>query len=508
MKYFFLIVLLLNSLASFAIDSIVSSHLSIDKLSQKDKIEVCMRSPLFTFVGNADEVFSALLPGSIPSGGSKVKKVDLLDIVNFQIEQLKESLFENDCSETIKSQMLKGSSPPQALFLAISDGPQIGDSQIQTFFYKVNTEGQWQLENNLSPRNWEMSNQKLLPASDKKFELHLPTQIENIIKKFADQKNNTYDQFFYFFKAHGTKFASKEFENNLLTHMSQKLPEEVEMNHAFMFDSQGPDENKQYSSELFLPYWMPLSGCRALSQNSAITPKYLSEHPGFCKCKEILNESSKPLYNFESCFQGGDNDDFIFGFDFNSNLGTSKSLFYRSFQPVSLEGNISISEADGIKQIGGAVSYNMTLPKVKGVETWSLPYGQYPTLILLDSCKGSPEVFNIIAPHNTKNSWKDRIVTITSENLVSDNVMSYWALNSSQYVLLSHMAAQEEEIANQEVKFQQIQDIKYHLSVEGLIDLKWVEKYWNDSDPGSLNNLKLKSLSNDNEYRYFKLMVH
>ena len=469
-----------------------------------------MRSPFFIFIGNADEIFAPLLPGSIPAGPKRNVKVGLIDIVNFQIEQIHDSLFENDCSEVMKEKIAEGSKPPTSIFLAISDGEGKKDSRIQAFYYTANADGEWEREQNLFPRDWQLTGDEFNPSSGNPFELHLPTQVEKIVDFFANNQGREYDQYFYFFKTHGTKFASKTFHNNLLTHMSQKLPADVKSNHSFMFDANGPEKNKSYTSELYSPYWMPLSGCRALSEDSVISKQYLQQNPGFCQCKKILLASNKPLKNFSSCAAQKLNDDFIFGFDFNKNLGASKSLFYRSFTPLNGDGQISKDQADGIKQVGGAVSYDMALPKVKGVETWSLPFGKYPTLIILDSCKGDPAVANIIKAHDTQKTWRDRIITITSENLVSNNIMNYSSLSASQYVMLANIyAMQSDDLASLS---QELNDeayyIRSHLSHQGLIDLKWVSENWKDGKSESIDTLKIDSLNNNNKYRYFHLNVH
>ena len=246
-------------------------------------------------------------------------------------------------------------------------------------------------------------------ANGEPFELHLPTQVESIVKHFKGLvPQHSFDQFVYLFKAHGSTFASAKFDYDLLTLMGQSLPSHIKANHVFLFDPHGPDKNKPYASELYLPYWTKFTGCRILSKNVRVDSKYLALNPAACSCRDLLEKRNKPIGTFELAPEGiGADSSWPFGENFIFDLGTSKSLFYRSFEPINGRAP-SVKIPEGVHQVGGAVSYDMTSPPVKGIEQWSLPFGKYPTLIVLDSCKGHPDVFRLIEAHDTKGVWRDK----------------------------------------------------------------------------------------------------
>lgn len=493
-------------------DDVVRGILQISKLSVAHQRDVCLRHPMIVFVGNADEIVVTSVAGSIPSSPTKPPPVTLDDLVKLQAGIMPGSLLDTMCDDVIAAAVADGMKAPEALFLAITDGPGETDSHIETTHYTWNPGGKrWAIT---AKQSWQPSAGSFSPSTGVAFELHLPTQVEDTIRSF---KNIFYglglDEMIYTTKSHGMEFASAAFSNDLVGIMSRTLPEGVKLNHSFLFDPHGPELGKEYSAGLFLPYWMPTDGCVALSVDSRITPDFMNSHRGFCTCKDILLAAKRPLKNFATCNEPVFDDDDIFNPFSTSALGSAKSTMFRSYDAAP-SWPVTTIAPNGVTQFASAVSYDMSEPKVPGISEWQLPYGAYPTLILLDSCRGSPDVANLIERHDTARSPRDRIVTLTSSNLVSDNITTYAALTLHQYVLLAQLPTWVDEASLEEdrsIVQKMHDDLIYHLNSEGLVDLDWVAKRVDairaEGGVPDIDLLKRQSLENDNAYRYFQLNV-
>ena len=511
--------ILLSPASLRAQDSTMSRLLQLDGLGEDHQRDILERSPMFVFVGCDDSIFSGTEPGSLKLITQKQASVTLHQIIQFQIKQLRAALSDYSMTRETVFQMKKRGLPmPQMLFLAISDGGGQGDSRIETFHFTWNEDGTF-ADVSRHTNSWQPSpTGGFVESTGESFELHLPTQVESIVRHFKDiVPDHSFDQFVYLFKAHGSKFASTKFDYDLLTLMGQQIPNHVTKNHVFLFDSHGPDASQEYSADLFLPYWTRFTGCRVLSQNPRVDQNFLAATPSACSCKSLLQERNKPVGTFSAVPEASEQsfEDLIFGDSFIFDLGSSKCLFYRSFEPIKGRAP-TVKIPEGVRRVAGAVSYDMTDPPVRGLEKWALPYGKFPTLIVLDSCKGNPAVFRLIENHDTNGSWRDKIATITSSDLVSTNVWNYGALNASQYLLLADLAAWQADVQTPKEDRSSIEtklnEIEHHLTQEGLIDLNWITKCIDEEnrrgDQPFFEQLKQSPEQNPNRYRFFNLNAH
>jgi hypothetical protein len=520
--------------SALQMDQNVSAQLDLLNFGPQLQLDVCLRTPMFVFVGDADEAYAGQLPGSIATAGRAPARIDLHDIVEFQVESLRNSLAESECGFVIETVRANGHLiNPKASLVVITDGPQYGDSSIEVTHYGWNDENQWgpmpQYDTGrVGFDRWQIdaNNQLALAEPHAQFEIHLPTQTEAVVRYFKDHSEDfSYDQFLYMFKAHGMRYASAAFDNDLVTEMAQMMPGGLTQNHAFLFDPHGPIEGKVYGAELYKPYWMPLDGCLALTSDARITPEFLAQNTGFCVCANTLRQNQRDLGAFAQCGQiTGQSDDY-FGDDiFNrGGLGGGKSLLYRSYEPIDPQAPVSVSNPNGINQIAAAVSYDMSEPAVEGISRWSLPAGKYPTLILLDSCYGSPLVGNLIEPAvGLRPDGAPRtnyVTTVTSNIQVANNITTYGALTASKYQLLAllpvwsklGLAGDDEALAD--IIWRSTVRLQLYLSHEGLIDLKWVEQTLAEEraeglDPSLESVMRRATVESNNPYRYFSLDVY
>lgn len=142
------------------------------------------------------------------------------------------------------------------LLVKVLDGPGMGDSQVTTTLYQWQS-GRWQPTTN----DWQLSNDRLQPASGGPWELYLPKQLNQVVLEAlhlfpGPNSLASYDNHVYFFKTHGGLLpAAGRRRSPLLS----DLPAEGQP--VLLFDGH-PKQALADQEALRSPFWGKFHACR------------------------------------------------------------------------------------------------------------------------------------------------------------------------------------------------------------------------------------------------------
>ena len=255
-----------------------SKNLDFNVLSKKHRAEICSRSPIVFFVGNAEHPLM-----SKPNRPSSFESSDKLNAV---IVEAKKNLTHAMSRKPYGCESADGSDS-RALLVFITDGPYKNDSEIETVWFKtdvaharkstkttemIKTNDVYSLawvKDSASSNKWTYNSGQLTVQKTKaNFELHLPTDLEKIVNFFVEQKpkdkpRHSFDQTIYMFKSHGGKFYKDgialgwdKFFNAVNGDYEKK-----NAYHAFLFDRNASDVTKP-ASGLNIPLMKTAAACK------------------------------------------------------------------------------------------------------------------------------------------------------------------------------------------------------------------------------------------------------
>lgn len=261
-------------------DSNHTSTLDFRRFESSRIRDICSRSPIFFFVGNAEHPLVTKANRTESFAGS-----GLSGIINTAKKQLRQSLLSKpyECEFSDRNDS-------RALAVFITDGPYSNDSEIEAIWFKTDISvaqkvdkgkirssaklgyqysAAW-VEDRKSSGSWVYKDGKLSKQgkNSTRFELHLPTDLEGIVKFFMDQKpedkpSHVFDQTIYMFKSHGSKFYYDgndidlaQFYRSVNGTLDQK-----KMYHSFLFDRTAAN-GADATSGLIVPTMKAAGGCK------------------------------------------------------------------------------------------------------------------------------------------------------------------------------------------------------------------------------------------------------
>jgi hypothetical protein len=339
-------------------DDNVNKIMELSKLSTEQLKSICSKNTLIVFVGNAERPFSEknqTVQFAAATGG----KDNLESIVKNMAEQVRGSMRNNEDCKKFSSEFSVSKAAdqgaqkkiPQSLVVTIIDGPGPMDSQIVSFWLswdpyakwgvtnfqdkvqtKIDSKGNNSIEVNLKPTFWSLSEiDRTLKKSESPvgFEIHLPTELGNVVAFFKNQKppkpftskewerpamwqaratppvddTFNFDQSLYIFKSHGGRILPANHKPQVSDlAMTVKEQEETKQSssHMFLFDPNAP-LGKVLSANVFSPYWFPLNGCKQLAEKQDLAAKF-AERVDLCKrCLPLLAKEKVNLGSFSGC---------------------------------------------------------------------------------------------------------------------------------------------------------------------------------------------------------------
>jgi hypothetical protein len=481
-------------------DPQVADMLAISQLSREEVIEICKRSVMFMFVGNAEDVAASTLPNSKPQPEPKDEQVDLREVMRHEFDELSAALSTTQCGTYARR--VKGDLGP-VLLATVYDGPEQDDSRIETHWYRWTDEGRkWTRE---KAQFWKISPRGKLEAAkaDEKFELHLPTMISNVAAQLASMHAPGFDQTMYFFKSHGGRLLTAK-ENNepigpSLRHLL-KTDAETKVwtdtaKHLFLFDPHGPNKDKKTTTEpeVYSAYWLKDNACSLLGQ---LEQERLSASEACGTCAEALKKQGKPLGKFSACKppllasntlnstgsgdstlnstgsgdstlnstgsgdstlnSTGSGDSTLnstgSGDSTLNSTGSGDSTLsavgeglqtlgggkgFLHLGMPTIKKTSSLDSPDGGRRIASAVSYDMGDMKIAGVEPLRLPAGKNPRAPTLLILDSCFGDAGIGAAVKTKDGANAPVVVVSNPSPMLANVFNYGALNLTKYVAFS-----------------------------------------------------------------------
>ena len=434
--------------------------------AQRDGI--CGKRPIFIYIGNGERA-------TVDIKGAQGRTNELERQIAKDVEDLKKGLGRMTIFCTTKFSALDGKIP-RAMLLTVTDGAGFKDSSIKAVWFTFDgsaaqkagsgdivngyTNG-WKTSDTTS---WKISESGTLVENpgDVPTEIHLPTQIESIVRNALKMKPKghpdfEFDQTFYFIKSHGGRFSAEKTDPGiagLFRQLSSKSTPTYE-GHSFLFDPNGPSGEKKVA-DLF-GFGIPNeAGCKKFAELDAKIAVPSASICGVCK-KHVATLAGKgPL---EQCTKGpapgiepatpikldpyandtldpyandtlnpyrsGTLDPFA-----NDTLGAGKSGFLNKM-PSTDVWPIVFQLASGVQYSGGSL--------IAGLNHISLPVrgsGDNPPFVVLDSCWGSPDIAKTAFKYDRATTLGDSIVVAINQNPMGVSSINYGAFNAFQYLAL------------------------------------------------------------------------
>jgi hypothetical protein len=265
-----------------------AENLNFETLRFQHREEICSRSPVLFFIGNAEHPLVAKSNWQ-PSWERAAKKLNKL------IEEAKIDLT-NSMAKKPFSCETADKNDSRALLVFITDGPNRNDSEIETVWFKTDIDfarktikkpeidkqgGLYTLawvKDTESSGYWSYSNGEFTKSSIKtSFELHLPTDLEKVVNFFVGQKpkdkpKHTFDQTIYMFKSHGSKFFKDDVAlgwDKFYKAVNGEYEKEKSY-HTFLFDGNASDRS-QRDTGLHIPFMKTDAACREFVSKVAST---------------------------------------------------------------------------------------------------------------------------------------------------------------------------------------------------------------------------------------------
>jgi hypothetical protein len=314
-------------------DKEVSKILDFNTLAPARQREICTRSPLIVFVGNAERVFTGTLGNSPRLPRDSASTPDLYKVVQDASSALFRNMANNgDCTSLYK----QGLPIPHALLVSILDGPYSVDSTIQSAWFTAGPKGTWgplfEADGRTWIRPWTIRPDGAIQphTTGTAWEMHLPTQLSSVVNFFLrmkpparpealvkeaarngvalgpDREKFAFDQTIYMVKSHGGRFVTTMTPPSLRDStlpLAEQVRRESSAGHVFLFDSFGPRGDVR-TSALFSSYWLPSQGCQLIARDRSTPRENILQNPGLClKCTQQLQADKADLGNFTGCVE-------------------------------------------------------------------------------------------------------------------------------------------------------------------------------------------------------------
>jgi hypothetical protein len=469
-------------------DQTISDKLDVLDLSRTAIEKICTTNPIFIFVGNNERTF-AETTRKITFGSTT-----LASAIQKSVEWLENAL-EHMPIECDLAMPRDDEKKISAMLLVITDGPSRNDTRIFTRWYDFDrSRDRLRPGKKLYSSKWGSHDRKYytisadgkLEPSDKKeplTEIHLPTQLESVVKQAMDFKapknpNFKFDQTIYLIKSHGGRFVSARKAPTMDSYFQLVNGKgEGKYSHAFLFDGNGPKVGT-LTSEIYYPFIKKERACKAidkLTSDSAPSRKICSAcepyidtgSKGFlatkCNAQTVaskdksgggtlspeMNDTLSPEMNDTLSPEMNDtlspemNDTLspemndTLSPEMNDTLSAGKSSLF-SVKPADY------AEWDEVDQMASAVSYSGS-GEIDGLHKMKLPLagdGSTVPMIVLDSCWGSSEIANDSFQLLGKTQGS---VVVLNPNPMGVLTMNYGSLNYLQYLMLPYIQSEYHE---------------------------------------------------------------
>jgi hypothetical protein len=274
--------------SSVKFDQSHAENLNFETLRLKHREEICSRSPVLFFIGNAEHPLVEKT-NRLPSAERSARKLYKL------IEEAKIDL-KNSMAKKPYSCETADKNDSRALLVFITDGPNRNDSEIETVWFKTDidfarkttkkpaTDKQgdlyslaWVIDAE-SSGYWSYRNGEFTKSLSKKmFELHLPTDLEKVVNFFVvhkpkDKPKHTFDQTIYMFKSHGSKFFKDDVAlgwDKFYKAVNGEYEKEKSY-HSFLFDENASDLSRR-NTGLHVPFMKTDAACKDFAVKVAAT---------------------------------------------------------------------------------------------------------------------------------------------------------------------------------------------------------------------------------------------
>jgi hypothetical protein len=451
-------------------DPTVRRMIDIETLDKRATREICSKRPIFVFVGNAERA------GVMIGDGIEAPVINLKSIVDDAESGLKTALshLPITCTTAFTDALVQ--KKYMALLVSVVDGDGTLDSTIRTTWFRFDMERARSAtsvsgtgKNAYTPgwvasdtKEWKLDDAGKVVANDKgeRFEIHLPTQLEGVVRHFIGAKppndpDFKFDQTVYLIKSHGGRFErdTRAPTVEALFDAVTKPLRADSLDHAFLFDSHGPNAARPLA-ELF---GASMTNENACGRFAALDPARFRATPWLCRtCGSAVKDKGP----FKACGSPGATasasgagtgtlsmedgstmsmeDGSTMSMEDGSTMGTGKGVFFGGKPDRAL--------FDRAFQVAAGVRYSGKTD-VPGLTRMTLPLAgeaNNAPFVVLDSCWGSPNIGREAFAFLSGTGTSVPIVTAINPNPMYASALNYRLLDYFQYLALPYVFANAE----------------------------------------------------------------